>query len=706
VSNLNNAHQKILNVADVALIATDDRGVILDVSAPACEMFGYTRPEMLGMSVHQLLPPPIRAAHAQHLAKFVAGSEKFRRMRERGDITGCRRDGTLFTLEASIAKISNGTSWLLVVTLQDATKRKRSEEELTWLVTHDALTGLENRTLIRERLNTALDRSRRHDGNVALLLIDLDNFKAVNDSYGHEAGDELLKAISARLMEQVRRGDSVARLAGDEFVVLCDRVEQLSEAAILAERINDVLRRPIRLSTEQIAVVTASIGIATGHGNVHNVDDLLRNAETAMYAVKSRGRDGWQFFNDSIEAEARQRVMIIHGLRLALERQEFTVLYQPIVAVEGRRVIGAEALLRWHPPSGEISPVVFIPIAEDNGAIVPIGAWVFRQACQTAAAWRARFGDDTPYVAVNVSTRQLDAPHLIEDFTKIIRDTGVYPADILIEITETALMSNIEASISTLHQLAKLGLRVAVDDFGTGYSSLAQLLRLPVSIVKIDRAFINGIDIKTELRVVTAAIIRMAHTLGHRLVAEGVETESQLAELRMLGCDYAQGYLFHRPLNSSAILEIIDCRQQVVIHGQLEVFYVVYVSEATASFTPDQLENLIDHSRKANYLVGITGCLIYQDQTFMQMIEGSRSQVEILIARIALDPRHRKVTIVLQGTAQRRVFPDWSMGLRDMSRLSDQPDIKNWRRRKISLLELAEDAMTCYAYITAFARPY
>ena len=557
MAKIGTAHQ-ILVAADMAVIGTDAHGTIVEASSQAGELFGYAPRELVGMSVHLLVPPHSRAAHAEYVSAFLAGDVHAKPRRERGELMGYRRDGTFFPLEVSIAKVQSGTGWLLVATMEDISERKRAEEELVWKATHDPLTGLPNRALFRERLTHALQRSRRQSENVALLFIDLDEFKAINDAHGHEAGDALLKTVAARLIEHVRPGDTVGRLAGDEFVVLCEQVEQAVAISTLAQRLNDVLRQPLKVVGERQVFLAASIGVAVGHGRTHSADDLLRNADTAMYAVKQRGRDGWQFFSESLETEARQRVAVINGLRTALERDEFSVRFQPIIALAGQRVVGAEILLRWHPPQGEVVPAVFVPVAESAGAIVPIGAWVFRQACAAVAAWRARFGTDAPYVSVNVSTRQLEAPHLIEDFSAILRETGACPTDLVIEVTETSLMSDVESNLRMLRQLAELGIRVAVDDFGTGYSSLAQLLRLPVSLLKIDRAFIEGIDTRRESRIVTAAVIRMGQTLGHRVVAEGVETEAQLAELRALGCDYGQGYLFDRPLDEAAILDAIQ----------------------------------------------------------------------------------------------------------------------------------------------------
>ncbi len=549
--------QQILSLADMAILATDSAGVIIESNRSACQMFGYSADELQGMSVNMLLPPHFRLQHGDLLAKFVQGEETERRMGKRGEVTGYRKDGTFFPLEASIAKVRRGDSWMLVATMRDITERKKAEEELLRRATHDTLTGLPNRALIRERLGYALDRSLRNGLSVALLFVDLDGFKLVNDTYGHAAGDALLKSVAERILDQVRPGDTVARLSGDEFVVLCEQFEQPTTVSVIAERINAALRKPT-VFHEMSLFVTASIGVAIGHGSTHSADDLLRSADTAMYAVKAKGRDGWQFFNRNLQEQACQRLSVIQGLRVAIENDELSPRFQPIVSVEDGHIVGAELLLRWHPSSGEISPAVFIPIAETTGAIIQIGRWVFRKGCEAEADWRRRWGAYAPsYISINVSTRQLSEANLADEFADILEETGADATRILIEITETSLMADVETNLRVLRQLAALGLRVAVDDFGTGYSSLAQLTRMPVSVLKIDKAFIDGIETNEESRTVVRAIVGLGKALGMKLVAEGVETQAQLTELHVDGCDYIQGYFFYRPLDEKAFIEAV-----------------------------------------------------------------------------------------------------------------------------------------------------
>ena len=700
------AAYQILSIADMAVIATDALGIISEANRSACQIFGYSERELLGLSIHLLLPPQFRLRHAELLEGFVKGEESERRMSGRNGMMGYRKDGSFFPLEASIAKFKDGDEWLLVVTMRDITERKKAEDELTRQATHDALTGLPNRALIRERLTNGLQRSKRSGLSVALLFIDLDGFKLINDTHGHEAGDLLLKTVAARLIEQVRPGDTVARLAGDEFVVLCEQVEQPTAISVLAERINDSLRQPVEFCGLPL-FVTASIGVAIGSGSTHAADDLLRYADTAMYAVKEKGRDGWQFFSEALQEQAKQRLNITNGLRTAIERNELSPRFQPIVAAESGRIVGAELLLRWKPSEGEISPAIFIPIAEMTGAIVPIGAWVFRQACQAEADWRVRWGENAPYVSVNVSAQQLNEEALADDFADILAETGADPTRLLLEITETTLMADVETNLRVLRRLADLGLRVAVDDFGTGYSSLSQLTRLPVNVLKIDRAFVDGIDKSEESRTIIRAVIGLGRALGLKLVAEGVENGAQRRELCAYGCDLIQGYYFHRPLETPIFIETYARELQEDEPGVASpLHFLIYVSKATEDMSNEALDTLLKKVRPFNRSVGVSGCLLYQEGYFMQMLEGNRDVLLSVMDRIKLDPGHQDVRVVIEGPAKTRVFRDWGMALRNSSGTLNsvcEQDFAPWQQRTFSFFDLADDARFCYAYITAYA---
>ena len=398
---------------------------------------------------------------------------------------------------------------------------------------------------------------------------------------------------------------------------------------------------------------------------------------------------------------------ITNGLRTAIEYQELSLRFQPIVSANSSHIVGAELLLRWKPPTGEISPAVFIPIAEMTGSIMAIGTWVFRQACRVEAEWRQRWGAQAPYVSVNLSARQLNQETLTADFTAILAETGANPANLLLEITETSLMADVETNLRVLRRLADLGLRVAVDDFGTGYSSLAQLTRLPVDVLKIDRAFVDGIDKSQENRAVIRAIIGLGRALDLKLVAEGVENGTQLRELRVLGCHFIQGYYFYRPLEENTFVETFEqASQQGSLNANDPLHFVIYVSQAVEPLSAKTLSLLQQQSRRANRLAGITGCLIYQDGYFMQMIEGTEEAIASLLDKIKKDVRHCNFRIVIEGPTQHRVFADWGLELRDLTprcgshNTSEGPNFSAWQHRTISLYELGEDARTSYAFIT------
>lgn len=699
------AAQHILSIADMAIIVSDSEGTIVESNQSACRMFGYDDGELLGLPVRLLIPPHLRQQHAQQLKRFITSDERARTMSGRSEITGYRKDGSFFPLEASIAKFQSDDGWLLVVTMRDVTDRHRAEERLARQATHDALTGLPNRALIRERMVNALQRSRRTGLSVAALFVDLDSFKSINDTCGHDAGDWLLQAAAQRLIRQVRPGDTVARLAGDEFIVFCEQVAQPETLSGLAERIVNSLSEPFGGDGDDTPLfVTASVGVAMGSGSTHSADDLLRNADTAMQAVKQHGGRGWQFFSASLQQQAAQRLAIINGLRSAIERDELSTRFQPIVIAESGRIVGAELLLRWHPAQGEVSPAVFIPIAELTGAIVPIGRWVFREGCLAEVAWRRRWGAHAPYVSVNVSARQLGEASLADEFAAILRDTGADPARLLLEITETSLMADVDANLRVLRRLAELGLRVAVDDFGTGYSSLSQLTRLPVDVLKIDQAFIDGIDKSPECRAVIRAVIGLGRALGLKLIAEGVENDAQQIELCAHGCDLIQGYHFHRPLAPDDFATVVGRElASDAPSAAAPLHLLIYVSDATAPMTQEGFDALLRQSRAYNRASGITGCLLHRDGHFMQLLEGRRESVLALMAHIRADTRHRNVRTVIEIPMRRRVFTDWSMALRDLDEGIDSTQFERWQQRRIGFRELAEDPRTCYAFITAHA---
>src|ERR671916_325710 len=425
---------------------------------------------------------------------------------------------------------------------------------------HDPLTGLPNRTLFMNRLEHALTRGSRHESRVAVLFMDLDNFKFVNDSLGHEAGDRLLVAVSNRVQPRLRSEDTIARLGGDEFAILIEDVKYTSEPAYVADRIVEELQAPFTLSGQPV-VITPSIGIAIGDSRQDPPEHLLREADLAMYRAKEDGKARHRVFDPIMEYETRERLRLENDLRRALQRDEFRVLYQPVVHLQTSRIVGMEALVRWeHPERGIILPDEFVPLAEEIGLIIPIGRWVLREACRQAHNWHKHYHAESRSplsMSVNLSTRQLHDSDVVEDVEGLLLETGLDPKDLILEITESAVVGAEEHRIGTLRRLQVLGVRFALDDFGTGYSSLSYLKRLPVSLLKIDRSFVERIGQDAEDEVLVSGIVYVASALGLSVVAEGVETPQQLAQVKVLGCDLGQGRYFSEPLSSEAAGELL-----------------------------------------------------------------------------------------------------------------------------------------------------
>ena len=442
-----------------------------------------------------------------------------------------------------------------------AIERKRYEARLSYQAQHDPLTDLPNRTLFLEFLELALARARRREDTFAVLFLDLDRFKVVNDSLGHDAGDELLVALGRRLRGVVRPSDTVARFGGDEFTVLCDDLPSANareRACDVAARLLKIIRRPFLLDGEE-QFLSASIGIAVAGPETEGPEGLLRDADAAMYRAKERGKDRLELFDELMRETARERHETENALHRALERGELRVHYQPVVSLHDGTCIGAEALVRWaHPDRGLLVPAQFIDLAEETGLIVPVGRWVIEEACRRSREWRAEHGPAF-VVSVNLSSRQLSNPELAEHVRSALDHSGADAAGLCFEITENALMGDAEATSGGITALKSLGVGLSIDDFGTGYSSLGYLKRFPVDAVKVDRSFINGLGSDPEDSAIVAAVVSLGHALGLTVIAEGVETDRQLSELASLGCDAAQGYLFARPGPGADVAARVDC---------------------------------------------------------------------------------------------------------------------------------------------------
>jgi diguanylate cyclase (GGDEF)-like protein/PAS domain S-box-containing protein len=458
-----------------------------------------------------------------------------------------RKDGGLRWVDFSAGSIEFGGRSAALGFAFDVTERKRAEEQIKALAYHDALTALPNRLLFTDRLQVAVAQAHRQGHRLAVLFLDLDRFKVVNDGLGHTVGDRLLCAVAERLLGCVREGDTVARLGGDEFTLLLPGLARAIDVTTVAEKILDALRQPFRMDEREL-YVSASMGVSVYPEDGADAETLVKNADTAMYRAKEQGRDNYQLFAPTMNASAVERLAVESELRKAIARQELVIYYQPMLDLSRGRVHAVEALLRWqHPERGLVAPGEFIPVAEATGLILPLSAWTLRTACAQARAWHSA-GHPDLVVAVNLSARQFQQPELVNEVRRALAETGLPASCLDLEITETNAMQNAEATVHTLRELKALGVRITIDDFGIGYSSLSYLKRLPIDTLKIDQSFVRDITTDPDDAAIATAVIALAHTLKLRVVAEGVETEEQLVFLENHGCDLMQGYLFSRPL--------------------------------------------------------------------------------------------------------------------------------------------------------------
>lgn len=533
-------------------MARFDRELRCTYANPAAQaMAGTTEKELLGRTSSELGSPDESVqeweAALRHVLETGTGTER------EFSVVIAKEQRFLHTRFVPETDESGEVHSVLAVS-RDLTERRRIEEALAEQAVRDPLTGLANRTLLVSRIRQAIELAAG-SGQLAVLFLDLDRFKLVNDSLGHQAGDQLLVAVAARLREAVRRGDLVARFGGDEFVVLCEDVEGRAEAAAIADRISRCLIRPFDCMGRQIHV-RSSIGIALAEGHGTNVDELLRDADAAMYQVKGSGgvASDYRFFEPATYRRAVHRINVELELRQAVERGEFRLAYQPVLDLARGRIVGAEALIRWrHPERGLLAPAEFVEVAEETHLIIPIGRWVLDEACRQLAVWNAARAEDDAELtmAVNVSNRQLSHdPDLVAEVAKAIARHGVPARQICLEVTETAVHEASPATRSTLSALYDAGVRIALDDYGTGYSSLGHLRDIPVSTLKIDRVFVDGLDRNRGDDAIVVAVVTLAHALGMDVVAEGVESERQREHLRKLSCDFAQGHLFSEPVDA------------------------------------------------------------------------------------------------------------------------------------------------------------
>jgi diguanylate cyclase (GGDEF)-like protein/PAS domain S-box-containing protein len=440
---------------------------------------------------------------------------------------------------------------------RDVSDRKQAEETIAYQAYHDLLTGLSNRYLFRDRLTLAIAQAKRNGHMLAVMFLDLDNFKVVNDTLGHVVGDELLQGVAARLKSCLRESDTLSRIGGDEFTLLLPQIGDAEDAQVLAEKMIAVLRRPFSINGHEL-FVRVSIGIALCPADGETMDSLIKSADIAMYHAKARGRDNLQFFATTMNAAFSGRLSMENSMRRALERNEFVVHYQPQVDLESGAIVGAEALIRWQSPTlGLVSPSDFIPLAEETGLIVPIGHWVLGTVCAQAGKWRD-MGLPPLRLAVNLSSQQIEKPDLVDCITRALETNRLESRHLEIEITESSIMKDVENTIYKLRQLGEIGVKISIDDFGTGYSSLSYLKKFPVHTIKIDQSFVGDIEKDSGGTSIVTAIIAMAKGLKLNLVAEGVETPQQLAFLRRQGCNEAQGYLVSMPLSAEEFTRLLQ----------------------------------------------------------------------------------------------------------------------------------------------------
>ena len=547
------AVDRILNSMQDGLLVTSPDGIVTDANKAGASLLGRSKAELIGHTIGDILPalsPALKHPNATSIA--TAHSESIETWLRAG--SGDRRP---ILLSAAVMSRTEGTPDGFVWVFHDITERKRAEQQIHHMAHHDALTGLPNRILLHDRLQNAVAQARRRSESVALLLIDLDDFKDVNDTLGHFAGDDLLIAVAKRITACIRETDTCARLGGDEFAVVQVGAHGAGEADRLCQRLIEAIDQPFLIHDQEVVIGT-SIGVSLFPRDGIQVEQLLKNADLALYQAKSSGRRRYRLFQEELNVQLQQQKTLERELRHAVQRQQFVLHYQPQIEIISGRLVGVEALVRWHHPGrGLLGPDRFIPTAERTGLIVPIGQWVLAQACAAAETWRAQCAHDIR-IAVNLSPAQF---HHRQDLAELVattlRDSQLPPSLLELEITEGVLLQHTDANLDTLRQLKELGVRIGMDDFGTGYASLACLRRFPFDLIKIDRSFIRDLEHDPEAQAIVRAAVSLSRSLRMRCLAEGVETEEQLQFLKLEGCVEVQGFYFSRPVSGGEISRML-----------------------------------------------------------------------------------------------------------------------------------------------------
>lgn len=544
----------VLDRIDEGIISITSSGLIRTFNPAAEQMFGYAAEEAVGNDISLLIPASHLQQYKDFLKEYLESGKGLGAGAAR-EVLAKRSDGTIFPVEIKVGEVKLEGEHLFIGAVRDIAERKAAEARVAHLANHDTLTDLPNRNLLQDRARQALSQAGRQKQRVGVLFIDLDQFKTINDSLGHHVGDRLLQTVAARISGCVRDEDTVARQGGDEFIVVLPTIKRFEDVGIIAQKLLVALASPYSIDNADLHT-SASIGVAVFPDDGTDVETLMRNADTAMYHAKSMGRNNFQFFTPKMNHAAAERLSVENKLRHALERQELSLVFQPIVNLNDGRVHAAEALLRWTSEGKSIPPDRFIPIAEETGLIVPIGDWVMRAALYERRRWLDQ-GYVLPRMFVNMSARQFAQKNLVAIVGRMLQEVDLSPEHLGIEITESLLMERPDDAVRTLKTLSSMGVQIAIDDFGTGYSSLSYLKRFPLHKIKIDRSFVRDIATDPDDAAIVTAIIAMAHSLNATVVAEGVETQDQLNFLQAHGCDAFQGYLFSRPVPDKEILDYL-----------------------------------------------------------------------------------------------------------------------------------------------------
>jgi diguanylate cyclase (GGDEF)-like protein/PAS domain S-box-containing protein len=534
----------IVESSNDAIIVQDLNGIITSWNAGAEELFGYRASEIIGSFVEILIPPDLLEEEKglMRLIKSGRRADHFETVR-----WGKGRKPIDVSVTISAMKDSAGNIIGASKIVRDITQRKESQERIEYLAHYDSLTGLPNRTLLADRLRITIENARRYSLRLALLFVDIDRFKLVNDSLGHEIGDKLLRAVAQRMQSTVRQADTVSRVGGDEFVVLLSRIETVADAARTAEKLITSISLPYQIEEHEL-LLTASIGISIYPDNGKDASSLTRNADAAMYSAKGHGRNRYQFYSEDLTLAAVERLSLEHDLRGALSRNEIFPVYQPQIELATGRVIGAEALMRWNRAGqGLVSPASFIPVAEDSGLILALGEYILKESCLQARQWHEHQGFQGT-IAVNVSAVQFRQNDFTDVVLRALSETGFPPGRLELEVTESVVMQGLESVVQKMDILESHGIKLAIDDFGTGYSSLSYLRQFAIDRLKIDQSFVRDLPGNTDAQAIIRAMVAMGRSLGLRVMAEGVETEAQAHFLQDIECAESQGYLYARPM--------------------------------------------------------------------------------------------------------------------------------------------------------------